>query len=258
MNTHRRIFRGRGGPTDRRLPKHNARRRKMQQLGQAHPQETRDVPEEEEILVVVVPPEKDDESTASEVMIVEENLASDEQDNNIVMEVEEEGPKQNDSACYKEMEHLQKRAQKVRESIQLSTAIANPTVYKQNVLNVVSKCVKEWRSIVTHHKTEVDPDNPTTKKTSLAVFGLIQHSIQCGPLVGAKPGYFKRCGGEVARVVFEYLNSIVPHSELGILMGFTQKQLDVLGKWKANAQKAAESDKPPSKSALKKQQKKKK
>jgi hypothetical protein len=44
------------------------------------------------------------------------------------------------------------------------------------------------------------------------------------------------------------------HPELAQRMGFTTKQMDALHQWKKNALTAAEQDKPPSKSALKKQQ----
>jgi hypothetical protein len=246
------MFRGRAGPTDSRLPKHNARRRKQQVQTQ---RETRDI-QEEEPPVVIVPPEEEESSDGEDDEI--RILDSDEEEEEKIVEEEDVPVPNNDNPCCKEMEHLQKRVKDVRESIQLSNAIANPTTYQQNVLNVVAKCVNEWRSIVTHHHQELDPDDPTTKKTSLAVFELIQHSLQCGPLAGAKPGYFKRCGGQVAMIVYEYLDKIVPHPELGQRMGFTAKQIDALIKWKANAQKATENDKPPSKPALKKQQNKKK
>jgi hypothetical protein len=247
------MFRGRAGPTDSRLPKHNARRRKQQ--GQTQ-RETRDVQEEEP--VVLVPPEEEEACDGEDGAMI---ILDSEEEKVVVEEEEEDVPipvPKKDNPCCKEMEHLQKRVKKVRESIQLSNAIANPTTYQQNVLNVVVKCVNELRSIVTHHHQELDPDDPTTKKTSLAVFDLMQHSLQCGPLAGAKPGYFKRCGSQVAMIVYDYLDQIVPHPELGQRMGFTAKQLDVLAKWKSNAQKAAENDKPPSKPALLKQQNKKK
>lgn len=41
------------------------------------------------------------------------------------------------------------------------------------------------------------------------VFGLIQMSVQVGPLSGSNPGYFKRCGWEVASIGMTYLDDIV-------------------------------------------------
>ena len=111
---------------------------------------------------------------------------------------------------------------------------------------------------MTHYQAEMngdDNDDAMTKKTSLSVFELIQHTLQCGPLAGSNPGYFKRCGGEVAKVVYNYLETIIPDASKQEQMGFSDKQYSVMIKWKDNARKAAENDKPPSKSVLKKQQK---
>ena len=44
--------------------------------------------------------------------------------------------------------------------------------------------------------------------TTQEVFGLIQMSIQVGPLLGSNPGYFKRCGGEVATMALVFLSGI--------------------------------------------------
>jgi hypothetical protein len=44
--------------------------------------------------------------------------------------------------------------------------------------------------------------------TTQEVFGLLQTSIQVGPLSGSNPGYFKRCGGEVATMASTFLNGI--------------------------------------------------
>jgi hypothetical protein len=43
---------------------------------------------------------------------------------------------------------------------------------------------------------------------ALHLFELIQLSLQCGPLHGAKPGYFKRCGNKFAIMIYQYLNHI--------------------------------------------------
>lgn len=200
------------------------------------------------------------------------------------------------SACAKEVRHLRKRVANVQESIQLSAhSISNPKTYQDNVLNAVSNCVNEWRSIVRRYPSipegsnssglEEDKNshgeegtNPTErilqeapfpaerdkssdllttelkKPAALAVFQLIQLAIQCGPLAGGKPGYFKRCGGAVAKVVVLFLDDVVPHQELGNLMGFTVKQMDTMEQWQKSAKKAAADDKPPSRTALKQQQ----
>jgi len=44
--------------------------------------------------------------------------------------------------------------------------------------------------------------------TTQEVFSLLQTSIQVGPLSGSNPGYFKRCGSEVATMALTYLSDI--------------------------------------------------
>ena len=153
----------------------------------------------------------------------------------------------------------------IRETLQLSVAIASPRTYQDNVLNAVANCVNEWRSIVRHYPplpedgSSVDDGTdymlPKIKKAAaLSIFEMIQHSIQCGPLTGSKPGYFKRCGGDVAKVVVKFLDQVIPNQILGGLMGFTSKQMDAMEKWKKAAEKAAAENKPPSRTATKHQQ----
>ena len=93
------------------------------------------------------------------------------------------------------------------------------------------------------------------KETSLAVFCLLQLTMQSGPLTGSNPGYFKRCGGDVARAALKFLESdVLTNGDLSSTLLFSDKQVDVIGKWRKNAAKAAENNKPPSKSMLKLQQ----
>ncbi len=163
-----------------------------------------------------------------------------------------------------EIKHLKRRIKNVQEiSIQTSRdAIASDLAkYQNNVLNATENCVNEWRAIARYYEIISDGENDdegisSDKRTEvgLAVFLLIQLSVQSGPLSGGKPGYFKRCGAEVAKVVLEFLEEVVPkHEELGIdCMGFTSNQMNTMNKWIVNAKKAVENDKPPSRTALKK------
>jgi hypothetical protein len=272
VNTHRRTFRGNGGPTDSRLPKHSARRRakaptrpsSSSSSSSADGLEAGDLVEETpwEIVVPVeiqqdvleLLQEEEDEA------VLEASSSAEEKEEVVQREESELASEEVQVAAVphpalKELQHLRKRVQNVQESLQLSDGINDPTTYQNNVLNAVSNCVNEWRSIVNHHLDDLEDDDTDKKATSLAVFQLIQYSLQSGPLAGANPGYFKRCGSQVAKVVWEYLDRIVPaHPELATCMGFTTKQMDALHQWKKKAQTAAEQDKPPSKSALKKQQ----
>lgn len=297
MNTQRRIFRGRGGPTDRRLPKHNARRANRPKAFKPDSSKYGDDPnvEREEIL-------SDDENGNFDSSDIDDNDMEEDElgemevlvgtldssrparfgTTDIVVEQTDKAP----SPCELEVKHLRKRVQNIRETLQLSSSIANPKTYQENVLNAVSNCVKEWRSIVSHYPlapqenvvvpvtttddiNQVPPNNivqvrdaddqvyltpELQKAAALDVFGMIQHSIQCGPLAGSKPGYFKRCGGDVAKVVVLFLQDVIPHAMLGERMGFSTKQMDAMNGWLKNAERAAMNDKPPSRTALQHQQ----
>ena len=251
MDTSRRIFRGRGGPTDRRLPKHQARHRK--QTPREEPKKGKysncDLPE-------VVP--SVDECTFQEGT-KDDTKCKDVSSCNVT-----EGPTLDEdesivpnSQADEEIQHLFRRVRNVRESMQLSaSANVSPATWQHNVLNPVRKCVGEWRAIVNHY--QLGGLDPSVKAAALAVFELIQMSLQTGPLAGAKPGYFKRCGSQVAFQALEFLNQCIVDKEEAAFLHFTEKQVATIAKWKDNATKAVENDKLPSKSIMKKQSKLKK
>ena len=92
-----------------------------------------------------------------------------------------------------EIKHVKRRLRNVQESIQTSTSIVNPVTWEQNCLNAVANCINEWRSIVVRYFRDGDVQlNEETmlagKETSLAVFGLLQLTMQSGPLTGSNPG----------------------------------------------------------------------
>jgi hypothetical protein len=247
MDTSRRIFRGRGGPTDRRLPKHQARRRKQVPREEAksskYADDARVLPDE------TLQAETKDDTQSDDIAScnVEEGQTVD----------EDEAAATNNPAD-EEIQHLIRRIRNVRESIQLSAAAnVNPSTWQQNVLNPVRNCVGEWRAIVNHYDQD-ELDQAVCKAPAQAVFELMQMSLQTGPLAGAKPGYFKRCGNEVARQALEFLHPCVADNEEAAFLYFSEKQADAIFKWKGNASKAVENDKPPSISVMKKQNKLKK
>jgi hypothetical protein len=169
--------------------------------------------------------------------------------------VDEDKAAATDSPADKEIEHLMRRIRNVGESIQLSAAAnVNPSTWQENVLNPVGNCVGEWRSIVSHYDQD-ELDQTVCRAPALAVFELMQMSLQTGPLAGAKPGYFKRCGSEVARQALDFLHRCVADNEEATLLHFTEKQTDAIVRWKGNSAKAVENDKPPSISVVKKQKK---
>ena len=180
-----------------------------------------------------------------------------------------------------ELKHLHKRIQNNRAAMSLSAvALANPVSYQTNVLAACQNTVQEWRSIRKHYSnttthtatqtaTATDEmsisrmDEQTVRATGQAIFELVQQSLQCGPLAGAQPGYFKRCGTNTAQLVQNYLDTIVltnmdengmdhnHHHDAVTVLGFTAKQAAAIVTWQRNAQKAAvKSDQPPSRSVL--------
>jgi len=148
------------------------------------------------------------------------------------------------NALRKEIRHLQKRIQNITLSVQSSPlGISNPNTWRTNCLNPIKNVIKEWRSILSFHSQEITGggseeeevcsddiiesqqqqqmlqsiDNATKQtelqlllhETSTNVFILLQMAMQTGPLVGSNPGYFKRCGGEVASVALEFLTDVI-------------------------------------------------
>lgn len=289
MNQQRRTFRGRGGPTDRRLPKHNARRRKKpaptpeQQTSQQQP----DVSSSELRLATAAkaeayrcrdfPTEGTDlqRRDSSEIADEEEGSAnanrhptisrSDEDgaplssgDDN---EEEAQGIPELSSSSVRDdhgeahapagdapdgedvsndaekdvqkeeerIERLMQRIQNNRETMRLSKSLTVPSNYRRLVLDAVKNTVREWGDIARQQppsgadnsdwtgddgcNSAADVENAATRVAmGLAVFELVQRALHCGPLAGSKPGYMKRCGSEVAAMVLDFLNAIMPRS----------------------------------------------
>ena len=261
--TERRVFRGRAGPTDRRLPKHNARQRKrhpppsssddaspaqnelIEETSIPHPFD-RDTPDhcsfEEAIL--------NDIGDGDTEVVIGSSICTDE---DAFREIEHVQAGQCTSSSFtSETRHLLDRIQHSRETIQLSAiSITIPSNYQKHVLNGVVNVCNEWKAILRYYSEhEIDISQTAIKSIAATLFDLIQHALQCGPLKGSKAGYWKRCGSEVASAGFSFLDSIAPTKEAAIQMRFSDKQADALVKWKAGAKIMSESDKPPSKYAM--------
>lgn len=57
-----------------------------------------------------------------------------------------------------------------------------------------------------HHQGNNENVSTTNvARVALKLFGLIQMSLQVGPLKGSNPGYFKRCGVDVAKMALAFL-----------------------------------------------------
>lgn len=220
MNQNRRVFRGRGGPTDRRLPKHQARRRKP------HPatsttttSETNDAAAAITKAVDLPPPPSDSH------VILEQPLES---------SLPEPTPLgDNEQATLpdrQQVQHLMHRIGNNRRTMETSSKLKTLSNYQTLVLDAIQNTVKEWKHVrLQQHLTVSDQH-----RMQQEVFGLIQQAMQCGPLAGAKPGYMKRCGADVARQVELFLTDI---SDICV---FTERQTQTLETWKRNARKAFE------------------
>jgi len=234
MQQHRRLFRGRGGPTDRRLPEHNARRRRR----------TQDQEDRQEKYPVTPKEEHANDSIEQDMQSEEEAgvPASSHDTGNESNTIEEEAsvtPLPEHAA----IQHLQQRIRNVRSSIQTSQTLSDPSKYQKHVLQAVANCLKEWKCILAQYS--LDPAQQ--KETALVIFELLQQALQCGPLAGSKPGYFKRCGAIVAEMVLHFLETNLPDPDVL----FTEKQYRAVAKWKDNARKAVDKGSSPSKSVQK-------
>jgi hypothetical protein len=175
-----------------------------------------------------------------------------------------------------EVMHLLRRIRQNREAWSLSAvALARPETYRINVLQATRNCVNEYKSILKYHyncqqqqihsaehavQVERSGDNDDAddiKAMSLAIFELIQHALQCGPLAGGKAGYFKRCGSPVATMVHAWLVDLCASGpdEAMLVLRLTEKQALAMEKWKAQGLRAAENTNKhtPSKTVLKNQ-----
>jgi hypothetical protein len=189
-NQHRRIFRGKGGATDGRLPPKKNHRVKVKYHPENNANEAQGVNADAH----------ENESSFDE----SDNDNNDEQVDNDIQ----------DDGVIKEIHHLQKRIFNIQTSLQTSRGMSNPQIWYSNCLSPVKNAVKEWRSICKYHfgennDTSCTPYRDVINETSVQVFNLIQMAMQSGPLVGSNPGYFKRCGSEVASIALGFLNEIV-------------------------------------------------
>lgn len=149
-------------------------------------------------------------------------------------------------------------------SIASSNVLANPQIWQTNCLNAVKNCVDRWSHIISfyhlnnahflnnaHENIEntdnnnnsnrilVDNTDETAQelfqkiiqkeipKSALQLFNLIQMVMQIGPLEGSNPGYFKRCGSDVARMAFDFLISITNNNANTIVVRDSQDDVHI-------------------------------
>ena len=225
-----RIFRGRAGPTDGNIPPKKVIRRKVKYQALEH---TTDHVVDFSVQNLAL----NDEINAT-AAVVDEYTGADETNQAVNEDVDN-----CDDKFHQEIQHIQKRINYVTLSNKTSQGLVNPSTWRTNCLIPTRKVVKEWRDILMFHSMnknnssvaenetiDADAEDPMGERnreydnlqhgafeiknkgllqsTSQQVFSLIQMSLQTGPLVGSNPGYFKRCGGEVASIALVYLCEI--------------------------------------------------
>ena len=233
-NRERRIFRGRGGPKDGNIP------RPRKRVNKSSPSNEEQIPK---YATPIIPINYDETTTDVAIKSTFANFNSTKNDDtnidygthsvneilsqklsihNTKYDVSNNDEQQTNQLLVvgvgeeekqlKEIKHLKKRIFNIQESIKLSNnALCKPKIWEANCLNAVHNCVGEWRSIVAHYATKGDVDDnddnytELRKEISVEIFGLVQMAMQSGPLTGAKPGYFKRCGHEVAGIAHWFL-----------------------------------------------------
>ncbi|KAL3778291.1 hypothetical protein ACHAW5_002396 [Stephanodiscus triporus] len=241
----RRVFRGRGGPTDGNLPpKRTTRLRVKYQPGgdELVGQSPSRAGVNEGVVRDGDREEEDDETNSLDRDIRNltlDNVAADDDDD----DDDDDAVPHDDDKFLLEMEHLHKRIENIRLSLQTSRGLANPHTWRTNCLLPTRNIVREWRCILAFHNPyhtifddsdEIIVEAPPSaqsdsggrrrndlQSTSQQIFGLIQMSVQMGPLVGSNPGYFKRCGAEVASMAHAYL------SEIAELAGVDKNAIDI-------------------------------
>ena len=129
----RRIFRGRGGPTDGNIPPKKIVRHKVKYQ------------QEEKIEVVDEGKLATSVSEGDDVNI--NNLSLDESSSSSKVPSQITTPT-TESKLLLEIQHLRKRIQNVQLSIQTSHGLANPKKWRTNCLLPTKNVVKEWHSIL--------------------------------------------------------------------------------------------------------------
>ena len=112
-------------------------------------------------MTVPVHPDITDDAS-SEILIVEHMDSDKRSDGKRKTESEENDvPKMSEYeiSVLNEIKHVRKRMMNIQESIQLSPAMADPNIWKENCLNAVLNCVNEWRNIVAYHGHEDSNDD---------------------------------------------------------------------------------------------------
>ena len=143
----RRVFRGRGGATDRSIPpkKHHMNKVKYQNEVESGS----GVVHNNNIEVDDDGQHDIDDNGCHDIEENIQNLSLDSDD------IPSSPPPNTDTKLFKELKHLNKRIDNVQISLQTSQ-LTNPSKWKMNCLLPVRNVVKEWRSILRFHNISSD------------------------------------------------------------------------------------------------------
>jgi len=256
------VFRGRGGPTDRRLPEHftsSERRRRRRRAGGddngAAVCDDDDDGEQQEIRhkqghqPALASETAKLEGSASTERAAPSPCNSDDDDDGADNSSSSDGDavhRDIRQALRARIDRFLQRCENIRYTMRHSKSLDNPSNYQRLVLDAAQNAATEWRNVLAEakkvapevarereedhgrdrqcsavgldsdrldsapHPTSNAADSYKMTDAGRAAFELVQHSLQCGPLSGSKPGYLKRCGRDVAASVLRFL-------ELGII-----------------------------------------
>jgi hypothetical protein len=152
-------------------------------------------------------------------------------------------------ACQKEVDHLLQRIKRNRAAFSVSNlALTQAVSYETNVLKATRNCYNEWRSIQAHYNVADSLGLPICTSVGLALYSLLQHALQTGPLAGGKPGQFARCGGGTAEQIGQLLRELLDSTSQWY---WTDSQTSRVSQWERKASKAAAQDRDVSKSVQK-------
>ena len=156
-----------------------------------------------------------------------------------------------DAAVNPSKEDVFKTVQLLDAELSILHSLDRPNEQWQHTITEISMLLQKL--FQTGALVDITHDETRRKQLSTEVFLLFQHSLQSGPLKGAKPGYFKRCDSSVVGIV---VNEVFPRcfgmtpqaspetvdfNKLGAFFAFTPNQVKAVSKWYKNAWKAAVS-----------------
>jgi hypothetical protein len=286
----RRVFRGRGGPTDGCLPPKKKKYRAVRYVAAATAAVAQNGDHHGDHSADDLPHRNDDEDK-------EDESSYGHHDNNILAEsvagIEHSRFKAEDKdeavdPCAIEMRHLHQRIRHIRNAMTTlsaktknNNAVVSITHYSANVLNAISNAVVEWRAIYRryndrHQHDCHDDQEPNAVSSDLLLLRLLPEETATAvtAVVTTTSSSIRETGNMIFGMIQQGLQSgpltgsqpgyckrcgsdtsALIHAfliQVGYPPGFSDPQRSALEKWTANAAKAMVQTKAPSRSVQKK------